>query len=83
MITVSVFRQKLGFKISFLNTLTFFKFSSAFAIVRKSINVDFLSIKLISTSGFKIAMIIPGIPPPVPISEIESPVINLLNLYES
>ena len=46
-------------------------------------NVDFLSIKTTSILGFKIAIIIPGIPPPVPMSEIELPVNSLLNSYES
>ena len=45
--------------------------------------VDFLSINTTSISGFKIAIIIPGIPPPVPMSEIELPANNLLNSYES
>ena len=72
----------LSKKSCFLTT-TFSSFSSDFTISKKSINVDFLSIKVTFLLGLSMASIIPGIPPPDPTSVMELTEMNLLSILES
>ena len=70
-------------KKSCFSTTIFSSLSSDFTISKKSINVDFLSIKVTFLCGLSMANIIPGIPPPDPTSVMELTEMNLLSILES